>query len=160
MVVMFLGYLYVGINSDKIGAVNLAFIREDNRVWILHSSAALGSAIYEERIEDWELAQDFSWCCRNTLVFTERDELFQEEGWQANIGYQGTEGQVEYQVAVEGEEIQAALMYLYADGSEGFSYWPDQLSDEAIGQLQGRRKNPESFSVEEWVTVLFVEPDS
>ena len=154
------GYLYVGINSEKIGAVNLALIREDNRVWILHSSAALGSAIYEERTEDWELTQDFSWCCRSTSVFTEREQLFQEEGWQANIGYQGTEGQVEYQVAVEGGEYQIALMYLYADGSAGFSYWPDHLSDEAVGQFQGIRKKTEYFSLEDWMIVNLVEGDS
>ena len=151
-------YLYVGINSDKIGAVNLVLIREDGQVWILHSSAALGSAIYEERTEDWELIQDFSWCCRSTSVFTEREQLFQEEGWQANIGYQGTEGQVEYQVAVEGGEYQIALMYVYANGE--FSYWPEQLSEEAVQQLQGARKATGNFSLEEWIIVVMVEPDS
>ena len=154
------GYLYVGVNSDRIGAANLALIREDDQVWILHSSAALGSAIYEQQTENWNLIQDFSWCCRSASVFTEREQLFQEEGWQANIGYQGTEGQVEYQVAVERGEIQIALMYLYADGSDGFSYWPDHLSDEAVGQLQGRREKTEYFSLGEWMTVLLVERDS
>ncbi len=149
------GYLFVGIQTDKIGAVNLALMRSPDQIWILHSSAALGSAIYQKQSDGWDLIQDFSWCCRSTNLFTERDHLFATEGWQANIGYQGTTGEVEYQVAVDGGQTLIALMYLLADGSGGILFWPETLEDTAVLQLQGPRNEIEHFTLENWSTVIF-----
>jgi hypothetical protein len=146
------GFLYLGIQSSAIGAANLVILSEE-QVWVLHSSAALGSAIYELQGDDWRLIQNFSWCCRSTINFEERDALFQTESWFASIGYLGEDGQVEYQVTAENNRIKLAVSYVFADGS--VSYWPDSLNESSAQQLYGIRKDVESFSIEDWVTLVW-----
>lgn len=146
------GFLYLGIQSSTIGAANLVILRE-GQVWVLHSSAALGSAIYEPQGDDWGLIQDFSWCCRSTINFEENVTLFQAESWQASIGYLGEDGQVEYQVAVENNQAKLAVSYMLAD--ESVSYWPDSLDESSAQQLYGIRKDVESFSIEDWATLVW-----
>ena len=53
------GLLYLGIRAPDMGVGNL-FIVRDEEVWILHSSAALGTAIYEQVEDTWQLKQDFA----------------------------------------------------------------------------------------------------
>jgi len=85
--------LYVAVDGSTIGAVNLTLAIDDD-IWILHSSAALGSARYQRGGPDWTLAHGFSWCCRNATDSTARLALLEQEGWQANIGFTGDEGVV------------------------------------------------------------------
>jgi hypothetical protein len=146
------GFLYLGIDSTKLGAANLGIIK-GNEIWILHSSAALGSAIYEENSTAWKLVQDYSWCCRSTNDLSQMEQLLQEEGWRASIGYLGAPGQVEYQVALQADEMKLALAYISAEDTETVSHWPDTLSEETVAELLGRRKETQNFTTEEWATI-------
>ena len=61
--------LYVALRGHSLGAVNLAIANGD-QLWILHSSAALGSVLYATNDERWTLVHDFNWCCRKSACNT------------------------------------------------------------------------------------------
>ena len=89
------GYLYVGIRANTPGMiVGNIFIDQEDWVSILHSSAALGTAIYEKRSDTWEQTQDFLWRCRSTSnsasAIAEREAFLQDEHWVANNSRMGT----------------------------------------------------------------------
>jgi hypothetical protein len=142
--------LYVAVKSLNMGSMNLAIQYED-QVRILHSSAALGSAIYEKRVDGWHLTQDFSWCCRSKINFDEMEQLFQDEGWLATIGYLGTPGEVEFQVVVPDGEVRVAVSYMFSESQ--VSFWPEDLSQSAVDQLKGIRNDFEDFHLDQWVTL-------
>ena len=143
--------LYLAVKTLNIGAVNLAIQNED-QVRILHSSAALGSAIYEKRGDGWHLTQNFSWCCRSTISFDESEQLFQDEGWLATIGYLGAPGEVEFQLVLPDGEVKVAVSNISADSS--VSFWPEDLSQSAVEQLRGERNEFEDFLIDQWVTII------
>jgi hypothetical protein len=80
------GYLYLGIRSKTPGMIaSNVFIQRDEEVEILHTSAALGTAVYQIKMDGWHQIQDFTWRCRDTSnsenAKAEREEFLLEEGW-------------------------------------------------------------------------------
>ena len=59
------GYLYLGIRA-KPEPVTSICVDQIDQVSILHSSAALGTAVYQLGDGVWEQIKDFEWCCRET----------------------------------------------------------------------------------------------
>jgi len=139
--------LYVPVDGGAVGAVNLAIATGDE-IWILHSSAALGSALYVQEGSAWTLSHGFSWCCRSATDDTDRRNLMDEEGWQANIGFTGDVGVVEYQVALPWIEGHAAVSYQTETGDP--SYWPTDLTSEAETDLIGPPPEAVQFRLDEW----------
>ncbi len=146
--------LYVALESIAVGAINLA-IATDDEVWVLHSSAALGSALYPPGDGIWELSHGFDWCCRSATDDSARLTLLAEEGWQANIGFTGDDGIVEYEVGLPWEGAAVAVSYL--TDSETSAFWPTDLSSEAREQLVGPRSNDVTFNLDEWYTLAPVD---
>lgn len=140
--------LYVGVAGDEIGAVNVV-IKTDDTVSILHSSAALGSAVYTRDSTSWVLSHGFDWCCRSTSDESARSTLYDTEGWQANIGFTGNPGEVEYAIALPWEGAAVAISSIRDADDKGF--WPIDLSDEARDQLLGVPPAERGFNIEEWV---------
>lgn len=124
--------LYVAIDGEKLGAVNLVLATADD-LWVLHSSAALGSLLHAPGDGAWEQVHGYTWCCRSATDDTARNRLFDDEGWQANIGYTGDVGVVEYQVALPWGFATAALVYHTEDGDS--AYWPTDLEAGAVEQI-------------------------
>jgi len=139
--------LFVALEGGDLGAVNLAITTGDE-VWILHSSAALGSALYTREQSSWALTHDFSWCCRSTTDDTDRRALLDEEAWQANIGFAGDVGVVEYEVVMPWVDSFVAVSY--QTQSNDPAYWPTDLSDSAEAALIGPWSESEEFHLDEW----------
>ncbi len=146
--------LYVALESSAVGAINLA-IATDDETWILHSSAALGSALYTPGDATWELSHGFDWCCRSATDDSARLQLLDEEGWQANTGFTGDDGIVEYQVTLSWEGAAVAVSYL--TDSETSAFWPKDLSSAAREQLIGPPPPERDFNLDEWHTLLPVD---
>jgi hypothetical protein len=140
------GYVYVALAAQEIGAANLVVAGEDV-VRILHSSAALGSARYESDLGEWVLARDFVWCCRSVADVAGRTDLLAQEGWQANIGYAGTAGHVEYQVDID-DGSRVAMSYVLRDGT--VAVWPAELDEAARRLLYGQREEAAEFDFDGW----------
>ncbi len=146
--------LHVALESTAIGAVNL-LIATDDEVWILHSSAALGSALYLPADGVWELSHGFDWCCRTATDDSARLQLLDEEDWQANIGFTGDEGVVEYEVTLPWEGASVAVSYV--TDTETSAFWPADLSSEARDQLVGPPPPERNFDLDEWYTLVSLE---
>ncbi len=146
--------LYVALESSAVGAINLA-IATDDEVRILHSSAALGSALYTPGDGTWKLSHGFDWCCRSATDDSAHLRLLDEEGWQANIGFTGDDGIVEYEVVLPWEGAAVAVSYL--TDSETSAFWPTDLSSEAREQLVGPRSDDVTFNLDEWYTLVPVD---
>lgn len=61
------GYLYLGIraNTDDMIVGNI-FVEQGEHIAVLHSSAALGTALYSEVGDEWQRTKGFEWRCRST----------------------------------------------------------------------------------------------
>ena len=139
--------LYVAVSGTEIGAVNVVISRDD-QVMILHSSAALGSALYTSAGESWVLSHGFSWCCRNATDESGPSQLLADEGWKANIGFAGNPGEVEFAIALPWEGAAVAVSSIRDQDDKGF--WPIDLSADARDQLLGVPPAERNFNIEEW----------
>lgn len=139
--------LYVALRGHSLGAVNLAIATTDE-IWILHSSAALGSVLYTGSGEAWTLTRDFDWCCRGAHNETGRRALLEEEGWQANIGFAGEPGTVEYEVTRPWNGAAVAVSYQTEVSDPAF--WPADLTTEAMAELIGPFSDDRHFHLGEW----------
>ncbi|MCJ7622410.1 MAG: formylglycine-generating enzyme family protein, partial [Anaerolineaceae bacterium] len=111
------GYLYLGIQAetaDMIGG-NI-FINRGDEIVILHSSAALGTAIYQKAEDSWQQIQDFNWRCRETdrsdAAQTAHDAFLQQEGWLAANSRMGNPNELEYQIEMPEKNIRLAVIFL------------------------------------------------
>ena len=97
------GYLYLGIRSatQESFATNI-YVEDNDQVRILHASAALGTAIYQQVTESWQQTRGFDWKCRGSsnseAAVAARDAYLQEERWVAGISLMGTPNELEYQI--------------------------------------------------------------
>jgi hypothetical protein len=147
-------HLFVGIRSRKLGYGSLCLGRPDE-VLVLHSSAALGMAVYHDEGGHWKQNRQFSWCCRARQESAERQEHLRKEGWMASIGYMGPPEEMEYQIALEGGEVTLAVVYQMASGRETAHSWPESLEDDCLGLtlLEGDLPEILDFSPETWMRV-------
>jgi hypothetical protein len=158
-------YLYVGIRhgGGSSGVSSVCVVRGD-AVAVLHSSAALGTALYEREEAGWRQTQGFTWRCRSTSdapsAQEERDRFLQEEAWLANNGRMGTPGVVEYQIAMPEGSLRLAVSYIGPPDFDAVAHWPMALSDDcgSVQMLQGPIPERARFNPGSWIMVIPVEP--
>jgi Tol biopolymer transport system component len=156
--------LYVGIRAAAKGSgVGSICIDRGEQVAILHSSAALGTAIYENEGTEWQQVQEFSWHCRNTgssaAAQEERSEFLQAEGWLANNGRMGVPEEVEYQIAMPEGSLRLAVAFLGPPSFDSVAAWPQDLDDDCrnIELITGPIPERLQFSPQTWMVVSPVE---
>ena len=140
-------YLYLGIRSDVPGLGSVCVDRGE-KVSILHSSASLGTAVYERDGEDWEQSRDFVWT-NGTPSFLER------EGWLASDANEGASGEMEYQIMMPEGALRLAVTYLKEPDFASATAWPAHLADDCrkIELLQGYAPARVQLFPETWMTV-------
>jgi CubicO group peptidase (beta-lactamase class C family) len=148
------GYLYLGIRSRSMGYGSIC-IAQDSQISILHSSAALGCAVFEQDGNDWRRTQQFSWCCRSLTDDSPREAHLQREGWSASIGYLGAPEEMEYQIVMPKEALTLAVVYQEGSDVDSALWWPENLDDDCLGLtlLPGDPPERLQFSPEKWMTV-------
>jgi formylglycine-generating enzyme required for sulfatase activity len=153
-------HLYVGIRASGTGSgVGSVCVVRGDEVAILHSSAALGTAVYERGEAGWQQTRGFSWRCRSTSdtpsAQEERDRFLQEEGWLANNGRMGVPGEVEYQIAMPEGSLRLAVTYIGPPDYEAVARWPTGLDDDCgnAQMLQGPIPEQARFAPETWITI-------
>ena len=145
------GSLYLGVPRDDAGSLNLLLADTDG-IRVLHASAALGSAAYEEAGDGtWNMIYDFDWCCRSTSDFTARDALFDTERWTAALAYSGVVGNIELRVEHDGGPLWVAVSWVNRDAE--VAVWPAGLTATSREPLYGARLPEERFAVGEWVAL-------
>ena len=151
-------FFYVGIRANDTGPFSSnVFIQKGDEVSILHSSAALGTAIYQKDEDGWVQIQDFSWHCRNTsnseTARVERDEFFQDEGWLAANGLMGTPNEMEYKIKIPDQDFQIAVVYIKSTPPYEKVPWPASLDDDCIKSTPGGLPEIFYFSPDEWIVL-------
>jgi hypothetical protein len=127
-------YLYLGLRSATRGngVVSICLDR-GQAVAVLHSSAALGTAVYEPDGEEWQQTRPFAWKCRSidksAAAQQERDRYLEQEGWLANNGNMGTPEEVEYRIAMPEGGLRLAVTYLGPPSYNSVAAWPASLND-------------------------------
>ena len=93
------GYLYLGMRG-KPEPVTSICLDQTEQVSILHSSAAIGTAVYQLGDGVWELLREFEWCCRETTDSPQAQKALgthlQDEAWVANNGRVGVPEEIEF----------------------------------------------------------------
>ncbi len=150
------GYLYLGIRANELGMIaGNVFIHSGNEITILHTSAALGTAIYKKSEDSWQQTQDFTWRCLNTgnseAARTERIEFLQDEGWLAANGRMGTPNELEYQIRIPDQDFQLAAVYIKATHPYQKVLWPAHLDDDCIKPTPGGLPLEMQFSPDKWM---------
>jgi hypothetical protein len=83
------GRLYIGMRAH-IGSLCLD---GGGTIAVLHSSASLGTAVYEKGEAGWKRTREFDWTCRDASDSPEarqaREEHFKRERWVARRGRMG-----------------------------------------------------------------------
>ena len=153
------GYLYIGVRS-KPEPVTSICIDQGERVSILHSSAALGTAIYEQGDAVWEMIQGFEWCCRETTDSPQaqesRSENLELNGWMASNGRMGTPEDVEFKIDMPEGQLRLAVTSIGAPDYEEIAWWPVEMADDCRNPQMIRGSIPEQaqFSVENWMMLM------
>ena len=154
------GDLYLGIrsNTPDMIATNV-FVNRGDEIAIMHSSAALGTAIYQRSGDQWEKTQDFNWQCRDSSssdsAKAARAKFLQQEGWLANISYMGNPEEVEYRIELSEDVLRVAVNFLRASNLSEKIPWPINLDDDCIKPTPGGYPDSLSFSPDQWVTLEF-----
>jgi len=152
------GFLYLGIRANTSEMiVGNVFIDRGDEIAILHSSAALGTAIYQEELSSWGRIQDFVWRCRGTDISkaaeAERVSFLQEEDWIAANARMGSPNELEYQIALTGETLRLAVSFIVASNPDVKIPWPGDLNDDCIKPTPGGMPAQLNFIPEKWATI-------
>ena len=152
------GYLYLAIraNTTEMIAGNI-FINRGDEIVILHSSAALGTALYEKGVGSWQQTQGFVWCCRMTdhseVAQAERDAFLKEEHWVAANARMGSPNELEYQIEVTNETLRLAVNFIKASNPNVKIPWPNDLDDDCIKPTPGGIPAQLHFTPDMWAII-------
>lgn len=148
-------YLFLGIQSntsEMIGAN--VYVESDGQIMILHTSAALGTAVYQQGIDSWQQIQDFDWQCRDTSnsesAQAERAAYLQENHWVAANSRMGKPNELEYQIEAAGTEQHIAVSVFRSSVPDERSFWPATLDDDSIKPTPDGLREELYFSPEQW----------
>jgi prepilin-type processing-associated H-X9-DG protein len=130
------------------------FLYSGDEIRVLHSSAALGTAVFQQVGEKWQKVEDFQWCCRARVDDQNsrdaRQAFFERDGWLGANSFLGSENELEYRIRLEGLETALAVNYLWADGSAAKEVWPAGLADGVSWPSQGGFPDELEFTPGEW----------
>jgi hypothetical protein len=151
-------YLYLAIRSSTPEMiVGNIFVADGDRVRILHSSAALGTAVYQEEMDAWRLVQAFDWRCRGTgdtdSAKAERALFLKDEGWLAANSRMGTANELEYQIEMPDGPVRLAANLLRSSEPDSKIPWPADLDDDCIKPTPSGAPEEMEFVPEEWVVL-------
>ncbi len=148
-------YLYLGVRSvtpEMIGAN--VFIEEGGLIRILHTSAALGTAVYQQNNNIWQQTQEFDWQCRSTsssaAAQAERAAYLEQNHWLAANSRMGTPSELEYQIKITNPAQRIAVSVFRPSAPDERAFWPPTLNDATIQPNPGGLPTILQFSPDNW----------
>ena len=157
-------FIYLAIRARESGTIaGNVFIQQGDQIKILHSSAALGTALFLKEDLKWQKTQDFSWRCRSTgdsqSDNDERADFLLEEGWLAANGRMGIPNELEYKIKILDGGFHMAVVYMKAYPPYEKIAWPDMLEDDSIQPSQGGLPEEMWFSPADWIMFEMIDPN-
>lgn len=130
------GATWVALRSER-RAVGSLCMSDGSTIWILHASAALGTATYEREGNGWRIGRRFEWKVREGASEQEKRDYLAANGWLANADRESTDPR-EYEIRLPAGVNRLAIGLLHLDEPMSVSYWPESVGDDcrsvAIGQ--------------------------
>lgn len=149
-------FLAIRSSSDEMISANV-FLSSESRIEILHTSAALGTAIYQPEGDTWQRTRDFEWCCRSRLdnasARAVREAFYHTENWLGINTYNGTENELEYKIRLTGSEEYLAVNFLRVNQIEDKQIWPVGITDGPAQPTIGGFPEEMDFSPEDWFAI-------
>ena len=150
------GDLYLAIRNIHGGMIaGNVFLEQEGQVLIMHSSAALGTAIYQNDGDEFHKIKDFEWCCRSKIddeaSKSAREKFNDEEGWLGSNSFIGAENELEYLISLEGISARLAVNFILADGGAEKQVWPVGLVDGVAQPTPGGFPDMIDFTLEYWI---------
>lgn len=150
-------FVYIGLRSARPALGSIAVCR-DEQIFVLHASAALGTAVYEKRGADgWTMKTGFTWALRETgtdeAMQAKRAVHLKRRGWVASTVDMGAPGQMEFQIARSWLGSSPALVnvsfYHPYDGAEPrVAVWPPGANDATRNEALLGGEPPPTLRVE------------
>jgi hypothetical protein len=150
------GYLYLGVRA-KPEPVTSICVDQGARISVLHSSAALGTAIYQQGADGWQRIREFDWCCRETADSPQAQEHLSEQleqdNWVASNGRMGAAEEVEFKIGMPEGRLRLAVASIGAPDYEEIAWWPLDMSDDCRNprMIRGEIPDQAQFAVGEWM---------
>ena len=130
-------------------------------VAVLHSSAALGTAVYRRAQYGWDLTRTFTWELRDSTMSAaaqqEREAFLQREGWVATIAYLGANTDTEFKIAMPSGRVRLAVIPMsVGQAYRETAWWPGRIADgcRSIALLSGDAPGQLQFAPDNWMTVV------
>lgn len=157
------GHLYLGIRADTAEMIaGNVFIHRGDEIAILHASAALGTAVYQQEMDSWQQVQRFSWRCRRTdngeTAQAERGAFLEQEHWIAANSRMGAPNELEYQIEISSDTLRLAVNFLLASDPNLKIPWPGDLVDDCIKPTPSGMPIQLVFSPDRWGLIGFSDP--
>jgi len=151
-------HLYLAINAISTEMISAnVFLFSDENIEILHTSAALGTAIYQPEGDTWRRTKDFEWCCRSTSdsagARASREAFYHIENWLGINTYNGTENELEYKIRLTGSEKFLAVNFLRVNDIDDKQIWPVGIADGPAQPTIGGFPDTLDFSPEYWFAI-------
>ena len=148
--------LFAGIRAASGGMIaGNVFLEEGDKITVMHTSAALGTALYQKDGEEYIKIKDFEWCCRSkiddALSRSAREAFYAEEGWLGINSFLGAENELEYRISLESQTARLAFNFIHADNGGEKQVWPVGLGDGVALPTSGGFPDLITFDVEEWI---------
>lgn len=150
--------LYVGLRTPD-RAVGSLCVDQGDRIAVLHSSGALGTAIYAPAREGWRLTRPFSWRCRNqpdaARLAAERTLFWRDEHWLASTALAGQAGALAYRIALPKGGLRLAVAGVRV-ADRKILFWPPTLADDTRNPdlIGGYAPGMLQFFPAQWITVM------
>lgn len=148
-------FLQIGLEGGKPGLSHI-YLAEGKDIFVLHSSASLGMAIYQKEDEVWKPIQKFEWKLMGQSSNGEAGLTYlKTSSWLANVASKPTLER-EYNIGMkfrDGELFQVAAVYVGNPMSPQF--FPTTLADDTLKMELLFGGNPANlrFKKEQWATL-------
>jgi hypothetical protein len=154
------GYLYLGVQRRADLVVTVCLDLGDS-VAVLHSSAAIGTAVYRRAQDTWTLTRRFTWELRDSTMSAaaqqERQLFLQREGWVATNAFVGARTDTEFKIAMPSGRLRLAVVPMsVGSGYQEIAWWPGWLADgcRSEGLLSGYLPGQTQFATRTWIAVV------
>ncbi|MBX7173349.1 MAG: hypothetical protein K1X72_20440 [Pyrinomonadaceae bacterium] len=152
-------FLFVGVRGVAKGWSHL-YLNQDEKVLILHASAALGMTSYSQNESKlWQPANPFSWDLRDRTITAETSkkmaDYLAKNYWVANNNNMSNSSEIEFQLKPQNIDKPFFLAIVYATDAKNPQYFPASLKDDTIKEelVYGNTPNDLKFDCNQWAKI-------
>jgi len=150
---------YVAVRGAATGLASLC-VGNAKTVSILHSSAALGTAVYERAGDAWRRQKNFEFVVRDSPRTgppsgEAKQKHMQDFGWLSNPSFRGSPVR-EFAIRLAPERQFLGVAFVTTDGEGTVASWPASMRDDcaALRLGQGWTEESQKFEPQTWHRLL------